>query len=83
MPSQLPKSGFVRLHQIIGDKKANPPLIGIIPVSKTTWYEGVKSGRYPPSVKLTEYAVGWPVADILRLVKSIESHGRGLAKPAP
>jgi prophage regulatory protein len=45
--NQLPETGFLRLPQIIGGEN-NPPLI---PVSKSTWWAGVKSGRYPPSVK--------------------------------
>jgi predicted DNA-binding transcriptional regulator AlpA len=32
---------------IIGDKKANPPIPALIPVSKTSWWNGVKSGKYP------------------------------------
>jgi prophage regulatory protein len=41
----LPTTGFVRLASILGPK-------GPIPVSKSTWWAGVKSGRYPKSVKL-------------------------------
>jgi hypothetical protein len=43
---QLPETGFVRLRQIIGDPKADPPIPPLIPVGKSTWWEGVKSGRY-------------------------------------
>jgi prophage regulatory protein len=33
------------LKQIIGDKTTNIP--AIIPVSKSTWWDGVKTGRFP------------------------------------
>lgn len=48
----LPETGFLRLPQIIGDAKADPPIPAIIPVSRSTWLEGVKSGRYPRPSKL-------------------------------
>lgn len=52
----LPETGLVRLAQIIGDPKANPPIPPIIPVSKASWWNGVKSGKYPTPVKLTQVA---------------------------
>ena len=42
----LPETGFVRLPNIIGDSKSQPPKQAIIPVSRRTWWAGVKSGRY-------------------------------------
>jgi len=36
----LPATGFLRLNQIIGNKKASPPVPAIIPVSKSTWWAG-------------------------------------------
>lgn len=47
--STLPETGFVRLPHIIGDAKAQPPIPAIIPVSKSTWWAGVKSGRFSPA----------------------------------
>ena len=44
---QLPETGYVRLPQIIGDKNAEPPIPAIIPVSKSTWWEGVRTGALP------------------------------------
>ena len=52
MGSTLPDTGFVRLPQIIGSTKARPPIPALIPVSRSTWWAGVKSGRYPQPVKL-------------------------------
>lgn len=63
----LPETGFVRLSQIVGDKKAVPPIPAIIPVSKSTWWAGVKSGRYPQPVKLSERCTAWRVEDIRAL----------------
>jgi predicted DNA-binding transcriptional regulator AlpA len=62
--SEFPKTGFVRLKQIIGDPKANPPIPALIPVSKTTWWDGVKSGRFPKPVKLSKRTTAWIVEEV-------------------
>lgn len=58
----LPETGFVRL----------PVVLHHIPVSKTTWWNGVKSGRYPQSVKLSAGVTTWRAEDIRDLIKKIE-----------
>ena len=63
----LPETGYLRLRQIIGDPKASPPIPAIIPVSKSTWWAGCKSGRYPKPVKIGERVTAWHVEDILKL----------------
>lgn len=35
--NQLPVTGYLRLPQIIGNPKTNPPIPALIPVSKSTW----------------------------------------------
>ena len=65
---QLPETGFLRLKQIIGDPKANPPIPPIIPVKKTTWWNGVRDGRYPKPVKLGERITAWRVEQIRDLI---------------
>ena len=71
----LPETGYLRLTQIVGDKKAGTP--PIIPVSKSTWWAGVKSGRYPKPVKLSERCTAWRVEDIRAL---IEQAAKGLGQ---
>lgn len=66
--NQLPQTGFLRMTQIIGDPKANPPIPALIPVSRTSWLGGVKSGRFPPSVKLGSMMTAWRVEDIRALL---------------
>lgn len=66
----LPETGFVRLPQIIGSKKAEPPIPPKIPVSKSTWWAGVKAGRYPKPVKLGPHTTAWRVEDIRALIAS-------------
>lgn len=64
--NQLPESGFLRQSQIIGDKKRGIP--PIIPVCKSTWWAGVKSGIYPAPVKLSARTTAWRVEDIRALI---------------
>lgn len=59
--NRLPAEGFVRLAQIIGPD-------GPIPVSKTTWWRGVRDGTYPAPVKLSANVTAWRVQDIRRLL---------------
>jgi prophage regulatory protein len=64
---QLPETGFLRLNQIVGDKD-HPP---IIPVGKTTWWNGCKTGKFPKPVKLGQRTTAWRVEDIRALVQSM------------
>jgi len=70
MRNILPETGYVRLSQIIGNPKADPPIPPIIPVSRSTWLEGVKTGRYPKAVKLSPRVVVWRAADIRALIEN-------------
>lgn len=67
--SSLPTTGFLRLSQIIGCMESNPPIPAIYPVSKSTWWAGVKSGRYPKSVKLGPRTTAWRVECIRALIE--------------
>jgi len=70
---ELPIDGFLRLIQIIGRKadpqKNIPAIPAIIPISKTSFLNGVKSGKFPKPVRLGERTVAWKVSDIRRLVE--------------
>ena len=71
MASQLPETGYLRLPQIIGQKArgSKPAIPPLIPVSKSTWWAGVQSGRYPkPSKALGPRITTWRVEDIRALI---------------
>lgn len=73
-PAVLPATGFLRIHQIIGKRSTTPGNQGIpalVPVSRATWWAGVKSGRYPRPVKLSAKATAWRVEDIRSLIERI------------
>jgi prophage regulatory protein len=58
---QLPPTGFVRLSSILAPN-------GPIPVSRSTWWAGIKDGRYPKPVKLGPRITAWRVEDIRTLI---------------
>lgn len=66
---QLPEAGFLRIWQIVGNKKTNTP--ALIPIGRTTFLNGVKSGKYPKPVKLGERTTAWRVEDIRNLIISM------------
>ena len=70
--NSLPEAGFLRLSQIIGNPKATPPIPAIIPVSKSTWWSGVKEGRYPKPVKLSPKTTAWDVELIRAYIASVK-----------
>lgn len=57
----LPETGFLRLKQVLD----------FIPIGKTCWWEGVKSGRYPKPVKLSERCTAWRAEDIRHLIHDL------------
>ncbi len=67
--SSLPETGFLRIWHIIGNKKTNIP--ALIPISGTSFLNGVKSGKYPKPVKLGERTTAWRVEDIRELITNI------------
>ena len=70
--TQLPNTGFLRLSQIVGDQKTNPPTPAIIPVGKSTWWAGVKSGRFPQPVRTLGVRItAWKAEDIHKLVEQL------------
>ena len=71
----IPRTGFLRLRQIVGDAKARPPIPPIIPVGKSTWWAGVKSGRYPQPVRtLGTRITAWKAEDISQLIQTLSEH---------
>ena len=48
-----------------------PEILEIVPVSKSTWWEGVRTGRFPKAVKLSERVTAWRVEDIKALIHEI------------
>ena len=59
----LPDTGFLRLEGVLK----------LIPVGKTTWWNGVKTERFPKSIKLGTRITAWRAEDIRALIAYILS----------
>jgi prophage regulatory protein len=59
----LPQTGFVRLSAILAPN-------GPIPVGRSTWWAGVKEGRFPKPVKLGAHITAWRVEDIRAFIEN-------------
>lgn len=60
-PAPLPQEGFARLPQVLH----------VLGIGKTSFWEGVKAGRYPSPVNLGPRTRAWRVEDIRQLISSI------------
>ena len=61
MFTNIPSTGFLRLPQVLA----------IIHISKSVWWEGCKTGRFPKPVKLGPRTTAWRAEDITALVKRL------------
>lgn len=59
--NEVPETGFLRLPQVLS----------VIPLGKTCWWEGVRSGRFPKPVKLSARCTAWRAEDIRELIKRL------------
>ena len=63
--TKIPSCGFLRLPQVIA----------LIPISKSAWWEGCRTGRYPKPVKLGPSTTVWRVEDIKAFIESVGKDG--------
>lgn len=59
-PLVLPETGFVRLSTILR----------VFPVSRSSWWQGIKDHRYPRGVKLSPRVTAWKTEDIRTLIEN-------------
>lgn len=71
MANTLPADGFVRLPQIIGDRRKG--VVGVLPISRSAWWQGIKDGKYPRPVKLGPRTTAWRSADVAKLIASLSA----------
>ena len=63
--NSTPPSGLLRLPQVLA----------LIPVGKSSWWRGCKTGRYPKPVKLGPRTTVWRAEDIAALIQSLGNQG--------
>jgi len=60
--NENPDNGLLRLPQVLS----------LFPVSRSGWWAGVKSGKYPAAVKLGPRTTAWRASDIKALIESVK-----------
>lgn len=55
-------NGFLRL----------PAVLQLVPVGKSTWWAGVKEGKFPKGVKLGPNTTAWRSEEIRNLLESFK-----------
>ena len=56
--SSIPSIGFLRLPQILA----------FIPISKSAWWEGCRTGRFPKPIKLGPRTTVWRAEEIAAFI---------------
>lgn len=67
MFTTIPTTGFLRLPQILA----------LFPISKSAWWEGCKSGRFPKPVKLGPRTTVWRAEDVRALIERVNNQQEG------
>lgn len=49
-----------------------PKVLSLIPVSRSHWWAGVASGKYPAGIKLSDRVTCWKSSDIHKLIASLK-----------
>lgn len=63
----IPATGFLRLPQILA----------IFPISKSAWWEGCRTGRFPKPVKLGPRTTVWRAEDIRAFIERVSNQQQG------
>jgi predicted DNA-binding transcriptional regulator AlpA len=48
-----------------------PQVLALVPVSRSTWWAGCKSGRFPKPVKIGPRTTAWRASDIAELLERL------------
>jgi prophage regulatory protein len=64
--TELPVTGFIRLNQVLQ----------LIPISRASWFAGVRSGQYPQGYSLGPRTTAYKVEDIRTLIESLSKVGK-------
>ncbi|TSA45992.1 MAG: AlpA family phage regulatory protein [Deltaproteobacteria bacterium] len=55
----LPRVGLLRIKQVLK----------FIPISRSSWWAGIREGKFPPGRKLGVRTTVWAASDILKIIE--------------
>ena len=56
---ELPETGLLRIKQVLR----------FVPVSRSNWWAGVKEGRFPKPLKLSQRVTVWKASEIRAIIE--------------
>ncbi|WP_279076636.1 helix-turn-helix transcriptional regulator [Bilophila wadsworthia] len=65
MATDIPSTGFLRLPQVLV----------LFPISKSAWWKGCATGRYPRPVKIGSRTTVWRAEDIRAFIEHVGKEG--------
>lgn len=70
-PVVIPEVGFLKIWQIVGDRKRN--VAPLLPISKSAFWAGVRSGKYPAGTLLSARCRVWSAASVRKLLSDLQA----------
>ena len=74
--ASLPATGFLRLKQLVGDPKANPPVQPIVPIGSTSVWRKIRNKTFPAPLKLGPMTTVWRAEDIRAWIEAQSNGGQ-------
>ena len=65
-PALPPQEALLRLPQVLM----------LLPVGRSTWWEGVAAGLYPPGIKISPRVTVWAAIDVYQVIDDIKNGDR-------
>jgi predicted DNA-binding transcriptional regulator AlpA len=59
---EKPNDALVRIGRIVGPN-------GLIPVSRSSFYQGIRDGIYPKAVRLGKRTSAWRMSELMRVIQ--------------
>lgn len=69
------QSSFLANHPLIAGEALIrlPQVLALIPVSRSSWYAGIKKNKYPQGIRISSRTTAWRVRDIAALLVKLSS----------
>ena len=65
--SSILKNKLLRINQVLA----------LVPVGRSSWWEGCRTGRYPKPIKLGPRTTVWRAEDIAAFIENLGNQGVG------
>ncbi len=76
--SSLPDDATLNIQEVVKNPTKNKNIQAVrpvFPIARSTWYEGIKSGRFPKPIDLGNGLNVWRVKDIKAVVNGTFNKG--------